>query len=543
MKKIILGNIITMDENNMFAEAALVNNGLIDKVGNKEEIIKLKDDNTEVLDFNNNYVYPGFIEGHCHGLFAGYRAIGQASLSEALLDYDKYKVIIKKFIEDHPEKDVYLAAGWSEDERVLDHTYLDELCTSKPLIMNTAGGHSCLLNIKAMETFNINDDAIKKYGTKLVHVDENGKPTGYICEEAAVDLLNSIPISLEDAKKYILNWQDTAFSKGITAVNDAGSELVCKDANIAYNQLDKEGKLKLRTYAHCIVKDNVDDPTLAIKEIVEKKKNYEGNYYKIIGGKVFLDGVAEARTAWTVDDYEDEKGYKGSPRFKDEDKMVELLTEASKNNFSIHAHSEGDGATKFMLNCIKKTQAVTKDYDQRNILAHLHYIKPEDYINMEQTKSIGAVAPLWTCKWPGAFDVEVKSFGQRAYNGFTINSFIKTGNTIIYHSDYPISPILDISRSVYMAERRTAPELVDEGVEKYQRNIEEAVTRLDSLKALTINPAYAFKQEDKIGSIEKGKIANFAVLDKDLLHEDIDKLTSTKTLATIVDGEIVYKAN
>ena len=385
---------------------------------------------------------------------------------------------------------------------------------------------------------------LKKYGTTLVHVDPNNKPTGYICEEAAVYLLGNLPVPYEDAKEYILDWQDTALSKGITACVDAGAELIYKKANEAYHDLEKENKLKLRTISFSIVKDNEENASKAIEDILNIKKNYDGEYFKTIGAKAFLDGVGEARTSWTVREYNDEKGYYGVQRFSHEDKMVNLITEASKNNLSVHVHSEGDGATKFILNCIKKSQAITNDLDQRNIIAHLHFVQDEDFKNMAKTNSIPLVPPLWTPAFPGVVERESKVFGEdMATSTYPIKSFLDEGCKICFHSDYPISPLLDISRSIYMAEFRKVPdnEEKERGIKDTSNNTKECIDRLNALKAVTINCAYACKQEDRMGSIKKGKLANFAVLDKDLLNDPKDEILKAKIISTIVDGNEVYK--
>lgn len=539
MKELLLGKVITIDENNPTASAIVVNNGIIEYVGDEVEAKKLIDDNTKILDYKDDYIYPGFIESHCHGIFAGYRAVGQADLNFCGIDLDKYVDVIKKYIEDNPGKDYYIAAGWAEDGSPIDHTYLDNITNEVPLVMNTCGGHSCLLNQKGMEVFGIDEEFLKKYGPERVHVDENGKPNGYICEEPCVWLMNKLSPTFEEAKEYLLKWQDIAISKGLTVVCDAGDDLIFKDASRAYCELEKENKLKMRTYSYKIIEDNCADPKAAIEKVLDCKKQYDGEYYNIIGAKVFLDGVAEARTAWTIDEYDDEKGYYGVSRFNDEEKMTSLFSEASKNNLSVHMHSEGDGSTAFALRCIKKSQVETNDYDQRNVIAHLHYIKDEDIKNMKDTNTIAAVAPLWTPKFPGAYDAELKSFGKRADESYPIASFENNGVTIVYHTDYPISPLIDIARSIYVAEVRAIPE-VQYGGMATQRNIKEAVGRMSSLKAMTINCAYEMKQENRLGSIEKGKIANFSIFDKNFLNDSLEDILKAELKATIIDGEIVY---
>lgn len=542
--KLILGNVITMDKANSLAKAIVVRDGKIEYVGDVETAKKTAGSDAQILDYGNNCIYPGFLEPHTHGMLAGYRAIGQADLSCVYVtDYDKYAKIMKDFIAAHPEKQVYLAAGWMEDGSDIDHTYLDNICPDKPLVMNTGGGHSCLLNKKAMEMFGINDEALKQYGPSLIHVGADGHPNGYICEGPAIAVFGKVPLGVEDVKSFLLNWQEFALSKGYTAVADAGEDLFYKDAAKAYKELEDEGKLKLRTFSYVLSPDNPDDPAAVAQSISEKAKQYSGEYYKVVGIKAFLDGVIEAHTGWLLEDYLDEPGYHGCERFNDTKKMTDLIVEAQKRGLAVHVHSEGDGATHFMLDCIERAQAVTGDKDQRNVLAHLHEVSDEDIKKMASTRSIAAVAPLWTPYFGEEGDQEVRFIGkERSDNSYPIKSFIDAGAVTVYHSDYPISPSVDISRSIFMGELRAAPEDDFGGIEKSQRNLKEAVTRLDSLRSLTTNVAYAWKMEDKMGSIEKGKLANFAVIDKNFLEDDAMDILNSKNIATIVDGEVVYKA-
>lgn len=203
---LILGNIITMDEKRPFAKAALVKNGLFAYIGSAEEAKRLAGEDAQVLDYGKNYIYPGFLESHCHGHLAGDRFIGQANLMEggALTDYNRYREIIKKFIAKNPQRQFYLAAGWVENEEHVTKAYLDEICDNKPLFLHTGGGHSMLLNTKALEWAGIDAEYAKKFGYDLVHVDENGEPDGYICEGPVFEIVPKLPVTLEDAKDFLL---------------------------------------------------------------------------------------------------------------------------------------------------------------------------------------------------------------------------------------------------------------------------------------------------------------------------------------------------
>ena len=540
---LILGNIITMDEKRPFAKAALVKNGVFAYIGSAEEAKKLASADAQVLDYGDNYIYPGFIESHSHGHLAGDRMIGQAHLMDAGgTDYAKYREIIKDFIAKNPNRSFYLASGWIENEEYVTKAYLDEICSDKPLFMHTGGGHSMLLNTKALEWAGIDAEYAKKTGYDLVHVDKNGEPDGYVCEAPVFEIVPKLPVTLEDAKNFLLAWQDYALQNGYTAVGDAGAEVACPLSPQAYYELQKEGKLKLRTYAYMYVTDNIESPKAEIARIAAQRAEMSGEYFHILGPKAFLDGVTEAHTGWQNQDYLDQPGYHGAERFNDHDKMVEMIVEADKEGMSVHVHSEGGGATHFMLGCIEDAEKITGDLDQRNVLAHLHFVTDEDIRRMAATGSVPAVAPLWTPAYPGMYDQEVIYVGKElADESYPIKSFYDAGANVVFHSDYPVSPLMNVKYSIYSAEKRDYPKDAFGGTTS-PRNMKEAITREQSLRAMTINVARQFHQEHRMGSIEFGKIANMAVFDCDFLHDDIEKVGKANIVATIVDGEEVYKS-
>ena len=546
-QKLYLGNICTMDEVKPFAEAITVVDGRIRYVGSVKNAKALCDDNTEVFDYSDKFIYPGFLESHAHGMFAGCRALGLADVSAILpSDAEKYKAAIREYMNQHPDSEGYAVAGWAEDGNPdINAAFLDEVCPEKPLILNTGGGHSILLNTKAMEYFGVDSEFAKRWEPGLVRVDENGKPTGYICEAPCIEIMTNFKILVEEAKEYLLWWQNFAFRNGYTGTSDAGAELVNPIAVPAYAQLQKEGKLKLRTYAYMMVKDNLDDPKGKIEEIAQYAKENNGEYYQVIGAKAFLDGVLEAHTSWLIDDYKDQPGYHGNERFNNKAKMVELIAEAAKHNLAVHVHSEGDGATKFFLDCVEEAQKITGYADQRNAAAHLHFVTPEDIQRMADTNTVAVVAPLWTPKFPGAYEKECGYVGKEKNDkSYPIKSFFDAGANTVFHTDYPISPSFNAPMSVFDAVTRRIPSGVVEGMggPESERGIEEAISREQALLALTKNVARMWHQEDKLGSLEIGKIANMAIVDTDLLHDDIEKVSAAQVVATVVDGEIVFKA-
>ncbi len=165
----------------------------------------------------------------------------------------------------------------------------------------------------------------------------------------------------------------------------------------------------------------------------------------------------------------------------------------------------------------------------------------EDIRRMGETGSIPAVAPLWTPAFPGVYEQEIAYVGKElADQAYPIKSFIDVGANVVFHSDYPVSPVMSVKSSICMAEYRGFPMGVAGINVDTRRNTKEAITREQSLRAMTINVARQFGQEQRLGSIEYGKIANMTVFDCDFLHDELDKIVEANIIATIVDGEEVY---
>lgn len=242
VKKIFLGNIITMDEHKPTDNAILVDAGKVKYVGSFEVAKELADD-AEVIDYEDNYIYPGFIKTHAHGFDAGNRLEFQADLSNDN-SMDEFLNTIRTYIEEHPGRDFYSGAGWDIRDKIPTRQLLDEINDKIPICLTSIDGHSIWLNTPGCEKFGINEEAVKKYGTNLVRVDEEGVPTGYLSEEPAMNINLDNKASKDDMKVGLLKWQEFAFSQGLTATAEA---LMDKEVIQPYSEIIEEGEFKLRT--------------------------------------------------------------------------------------------------------------------------------------------------------------------------------------------------------------------------------------------------------------------------------------------------------
>lgn len=536
--KIFLGNIITMDERKPYAEAVAVKDGLILYVGSERIARSLVDDRTEVIDLKGNTIYPGFMESHCHPLGAGQMLDTEASANltagENLADYVE---ILSSFVNKHPEKTIYIAYGFVERDEKPTASMIDTVCADKSVVVNSEDGHSMWLNTAALREFHLDAESVQNYGADLVRADEHGNPTGYISEAPAFEIRKKLTISQEDGMRFILILQDYFFSKGYTAVYDAGIEIIDKNCFDFYQGLVEKGSLKLRTYAGSIIDENCEDIKGAVEKIA-RMQEANSEYFKIIGVKTFSDGVLEAHTAYLLDEYRDQAGYHGSQRMTDPGKLAELYTEAARHNMNVHCHTIGDAAVRCNLDAMEEALKSTGKTDMRNALAHLQIVSRDDIKRFADLNVIAVVPPLWTAKEPIYFQQELDYIGsERAEAAYPIKSFLDAGAVCAFHTDYPVSPVVDVPQSIYTAVKRHRPEQTDEAVRKSN----EFITRYQALLGLTKNVAYMWHEENRMGSLETGKIANMSVFDSDFLNDDLEKVAHSSLVCTIVDGNVVYQ--
>lgn len=537
--KIFLGNVITMEDDLPKAEAIAVADGRIVFVGTAADAECYRGEDTEVIDYGSNTIYPGFIETHCHPLLAGTRMM-QVDLSKGKCLQD-YVDILTKWVAEHPGRANYQGAGWKILDFQPHKSILDEICPDAPIILNSFDGHSLWLNSAALDAFGIDENKVEEFGKELIRVDENGDITGYISEKPAFDIISDTMklMTPEIISESLLAWQDFAFTQGITACQDAG--LTAGGIKVMA-AMAKRDLLKLRTAVNLLVDENRDtDMQVIADNAYALSQECDNEYSKVKGIKVFVDGVVEAHTAWLIDEYSDESGYYGIKRFSDPEKLKNLVKAAADKNLFIHTHCIGDAATKYVVDGIEAARSEDGRYDQRNEIAHLQIVRPEDIKRMGALNITAVVAPLWVPKTlaPNVDKIELESLGpDRWENEYPIKAFMDEGAMIAFHSDYPVSPAMSVPRSVYMAVTRSNPDIP--GSEP--RKTSECISRMDALKAMTVNPAMQFGELDNMGSLKEGKLANMTVYDCDFTVDELDAIAKARLQATIVDGNIVYSA-
>lgn len=535
-----LGNVITMDEDNPTAEAVFVRNGMIEFVGSKEDAEKYCDEKTQVIDYGEYSIYPGFMEAHTHVSLAAIRTFGMFEVSMGVPLEENVKEF-EKYYKEHPGQEYYLGYGWIIGSEEPTAAMLDAVCPDKPVILQSRGGHEAWVNTKCLQLLDYSPEYIKEAGPQQIHVDENGKPTGFLQETPAINLGKNPPYSVEELKGFVLKWQDQMIASGLTAVSDAGMELFGDKILQAIHEIDEQGDLKIRIRGLSLVRDNTDTPEEDMARIAQLAKLYNSEYFKIIGAKIFLDGTTEGHTSWLLEPYTDMPESTGIKRFSDVDKMAALITAANERGMLVHGHVMGDGAANAFASAVEKSVKETGNYDQRNAAAHLELVSEADKALFAKYGIIAASFYQFSPKIPGD-DSMVKRIGpERAKSICPAQSFIDAGVVTVGHSDYPIAPIENISWAIFTATQRALP-----FIEPDVPNPDEKMSSVDALKSVTSNVAYMWHEEKRMGTIEVGKIANMSVQVIDYMNADVEELELAllfDNVATIIDGKEVYRCD
>lgn len=539
---LVLGNIITVDDNMLFADAMTIKNGYVQYVGNKQTALTYCDSNTRRVDYGKLSVYPGFMEAHCHG-----SAAGLLENTIKLFDcetYAQYQEVIRDYIKQNPGRSVYKISGWRNIGGVLPTAkLLDEVSTEVQILGGSMDGHCYLMNTPAMEALHIYEPGWgSQYTATEVPRDAQGRPTGYFAEAASMEIQHTLPVGKEEIKDSIMAWQQFAFRNGFVAATEAGVNLLSDVVAEAYKELAKENKLQLRTRAFWdVTMDNANEDI--VRKIEKLTKEQNGDYYKVVGLKIFIDGVVESHTALLTEKYSDEDTL-GLDRYKDENgdpdhTLKQLVLAAHKRGLPTHTHTIGDGAVKKMLDAIEYAKNTIGNYDIRDMLAHIELIRPEDIKRFAKLNVSAIVAALWGPKDAiTPFPEEEMLIGDRASNNYEImNSFVKIGVNCAQHTDYPVSQAFGVPRTIYCGITRQLPEKGKES----ERLAQEAVTRLEMLKEMTINVAKTWHEEHRMGSLTPGKLANFVVYDCDFIDDDESKIPNANLKHVVIDGKEVYK--
>ncbi|HPB24783.1 MAG TPA: amidohydrolase [Bacteroidales bacterium] len=512
------GKIYTVDSNFSIAEAMAVKNGKIVATGSTKEISgRFTADS--MMDLGGKPVYPGFIDAHSH--FYGLALfMQQADLNGAA----SFEEVVER-LQAHYQKyrpPWVLGRGWDqnlwENKAFPDNALLDKNFPDLPVVLTRIDGHAVIANSKALEMAQITDQTNIPGGKTL---QKDGKITGVLIDKAADRMKDKIPQPEEKELIALLKEaQQHCLSLGLTTVADAGLQ---KNTVLLLEKLFADNTLKINIYAML-------EPSSENIETFVKKGIYRKGGLHICSLKLYADGALGSRGACLLEPYSDELSNTGL-MVETRDSLIHYCRLAYENNYQMCTHAIGDSAVRAMLNIYAAILKGTNDRRWR--IEHAQVISPSDIGLFAQFSIIPSVQPthatsdmLWAADRLG---------NERVKSAYAYKDLLKQNNWLPFGTDFPIEkadPLLTFYAAVFRKDANSQP------TGGFQ--IENAVSRVEALKGITLWAAKGCFEENEKGSLEAGKYADFVVLDQDIMTISEEKIIATKVLHTFIRGEKMY---
>ncbi|MCW3478643.1 amidohydrolase [Neisseriaceae bacterium JH1-16] len=524
------GTLYTGNTHRSFAQALAVQGEKILAVGLDDEIRVLAGPDTRVVNLAGALMVPGFIDGHVHPM-QGQQILGDFDLS----GLNEPAVILERIRDcanaTPHETWVYLgganlAAFGAYPTRAL----LDQVVLDRPLLVIGYDVHSGCLNSKGLELAGISAATPDPKGGIYEH-DATGVPTGVVHEEALYRICPLIPqLSPAGYPKALAKAHAMANGFGVTGWFDAWlDEPMIK----AYADAQRNGELKVYMSAGLVAQPG-GDAREQIERFTAWRQKYHCDNLRLHTVKIFIDGVPESKTAALLAPYvgSDECGL----ALWSQEALNEIALLADTAGFDLHFHTLADHAVRMALDALEHVQHHNGMRDRRAQLAHLQLIDPADYGRFHQLGAIASIQALWTAASPEQQQLFCDLFGpERTARNYPFRSLRNAGAMLAGGSDWSVStmnplPIMQTGVThVPVDQPDGAP-----------WNPHERLDLLTMLEAHTVNSAYALRFDDCTGSLEAGKDASFAVLDRNPFCHPVEELTQARVVETCFRGEVVY---
>jgi predicted amidohydrolase YtcJ len=506
--------VYTVNKDFETAQSFAIKNGKIIAVASNEEI-KKKYKSSNIVDAENNSVYPGFIDAHCH-----FYGLGLQQQKVDLVGTQSYDEVLERLLDFKKNKNtLYITGrGWDQNDWKVKEfptkDQLDELFPNTPIAITRIDGHAMLVNQKAIELAGINKDS-KIDGGEFIKKD--GELTGVLIDNA----MSFIKIPQPTKKQQIqalIDAQKICFNLGLTTVDDAGLD---KEVIELIDSLQQTGDLKMRVYA--MISNNQKNLDYYLnKGIIKTDK------LNVRSVKVYADGALGSRGAVLKAEYSDKKGHFGALVNSYED-LQNVAKRIAESNYQMNTHAIGDSANYVML---KTYNEVLKDKeDRRWRIEHAQIVALQDFNLFKNV--LPSIQP--THATSDMYWAEDRVGTERIKGAYAYKDLLNQYGKVALGTDFPIEHVSPLYTFYAATARKDLKGYPENG---YQT--ENALSRENTLKGMTIWNAYANFEENEKGSIEVGKFADFIILDKDIMTVSEEEIPTTKVLATYVGGK---KAN
>lgn len=502
------------------AQAMAIQQGKIVAIGTNDSILQHYNAK-EMLNENGNTIFPGFIDAHAH--FVGY---GQELFTADLRNTTSFEEVLerlKSFAALHPNEPWILGRGWDQNKwpgKAFPNSVekLNQLFPNTPVFLTRVDGHAAIINEKAMQLAQLKPGQKIEGGSFEMF---NGKLTGVLIDNAQKPVLAVMPpLSAQDFSARLQAAQKNCFAQGLTTVTDCG--LSYKDV-LRIDSLQKAGVLKMQLYV--MLSDRKENYDYFLP-----KGPYKTDRLFVNGFKFYADGALGSRGACLLQPYSDKPGWYGFLLSSQQhfDSMSAIL---SKTNFQMCTHAIGDSANRVMLKIYNKY--LQGKNDKRWRIEHAQIVNPNDIAWFGQASIVPSVQP--THATSDMYWAESRLGKQRINSAYANKALLEQNGWLPLGTDFPvedISPFKTFLAAVFRVDSTGFP------AGGFQP--QNALTRQEAIRGMTIWAAKAGFLEKETGSLEPGKKADFIVLDKDLMQIPWQQVLQTKVLQTFISGEKVY---
>jgi predicted amidohydrolase YtcJ len=538
--------IYTVDENRPWAEAVAIQGDRFVYVGDPAGAEAFVGESTLRSDLGGRFVMPAIIDGHTHPGMMGAESFGPSlpgSGHEDLLGE------VKAYAESEPGDGWIKLCCWSNyDYLVLGRephkSELDAIVPDRPVWITSLSWHSYWLNSKGLETLGVDADSQDPAPGVAYYVrDKNGEPTGWIKEGAGWQFMaEQFPADLEQIREGIDLSLELLSTNGVTTVYDGGNFDYVDEVYGYLAELDAAGKLLLR-YEGTYMVYLPERRHFAVQEMKRLREAYGGERLKFRTIKLFMDGINSNLSGGVLEPYVDHPDHVGATLLS-VDELRDWLLELHEEKFDLHIHAIGDLAVRTALDGVEAARAIVGDeFYPRVTVAHLQVIDEADWPRFGELD----VSANFTAWWHGlsAKDPSMALLGRpRSLHAYPANELIKTGGNVTFSSDDWTPDVLSPFLGIEVGHNRQFPDewLAARGTtpDQFRPPASEQLDLEQMIRGYTIRGAYPFRMEDKLGSIEVGKMADLLVLDENPFEIDRRSIHRIKPAVVMMEGQAIH---
>ncbi len=484
---------------------------------------------TRVIDLAGKRVTPGFNDAHVH-FYTGGQHLASVKLRDARSEVE-FRERIQQFAAKLPPGRWILGGDWDHENwtpaRLPTRQLIDDVTNGHPVFLNRLDGHMSLANTAALKLAGVDRNMPDPPGGTIVR-DEKGEPTGVLKDAATAAVERVIPEpsddEIADAVRAAMRY---AAENGVTSVQDMSAS---PDILRVYQKLLKAGELTVRISGH--------QPLAMWERLagVGLLAAFGSPYLHIGGLKGFADGSLGSTTALFFEPYQDAPSTSGlaNDEMIPESKMRQHILDADRAGLQIAVHAIGDKANHLILGMFEEAERQNGTRDRRFRIEHAQHLRPDDIPRFAKLHVIASMQPYHAIddgRW-----AEKRIGPERAKTTYAFRSLLDAGAVLAFGSDWFVAPMEPLMGIYGAATRRTLDGKYPNGWVPEQK-----ISVAEAIRAYTWGSAYASFDEANKGTIEPGKLADFAVLSDDILSIDPVEIAKTKVVMTIFDGRVVYE--